>query len=315
MGVNDISKTGAPTLPTDTATSSTSSTPASVPADLPSSSPSKDVLEEPGSLPSVEALPAPSAQDLPAPQKNPDPESARASSLPTIPSNIGKEVGAVTSNASVPNLHRTTLINRYKLEKAVKQKQNTRQCWWLSSLENLRDQNKLIEVFETGVLKGSVVPRTRGRSVYGPKWQRTIMNFLKDKNWHKSTDTFPVARRPEELMRLFSLLGIEGVTLSASMTITPWNIDKHFGSLELGQSVQLDKPEHAMSGIVKTSEYTTPKGNIKTRKVIKVYNQTNKRFFEVWPQGEEAGRRLQDESGEIVINHLIAVHIEDDKKS
>ena len=202
--------------------------------------------------------------------------------------------------------------NRYNLDTPVRQKGGTNQCWWLSFLETLRDQEVLGDAFKTGNLVDKEPPdQKKGKSVYGPKWQRTVMAHLKSQTgvdaWYKPEDTIPVRDRPAQLSRLLKILGVENVELKEPMVLTPINIDDKFKELKVGQSVQVDKANHAMSGIVETEEYVS-KGKTKTRKIITVYNQASGNEFTCRLRGKGMTRNLSSAGG-TEINFIIPIEI------
>lgn len=239
------------------------------------------------------------------------PEAGPSQGAPLPPATLKADDIEALAALNKPISMNAELDGQYALETPVRQKGGTNQCWWLSFLETLRDLDILGDAFKTGSLVDKEPPDKKGKQVYGPKWQRTVMAHLKKQTgtdaWYKPEDTIQVSERPRELTRLLGLLGISNVTLKDPLTITPQNVDDKFAQLKVGQSVQVDKTNHAMSGVVVKREYTK-KGKTKTRKVIEVYNQASGNLFDCRPQGKGLERRLKS-SGGTEINFVIPIEI------
>ncbi len=246
-----------------------------------------------------------SETDEPPRPKKPLPPQAKT---PQVNEQDIKALETISQGAAV----KQKLEDDYRIETPVKQRAGTNQCWWLSFLENLRDMDKLDDAFTKGPLANTEPPEKSGKSVYGPRWQRSVMKHLKKQTgkdtWYKPTDTVPVRDRPEQLERMMGLLGITGVSIETPISLTPFNLDEAMDKLEVGQSVQVDKTDHAMSGIVNERKYKIGSKH-KTRKVITVYNQAKDTEFDVWPQGDPGQRKLTSKSGKTVINYIIPLGI------
>ena len=246
-----------------------------------------------------------SETDEPPRSKKPLPPQAQT---PQVNEQDIKALEALSETAAI----KQQLEREYQIDDPVKQKGGTNQCWWLSFLENLRDMDKLDDAFTKGPLANTEPPEKSGKSVYGPRWQRTVMAHLKKQSgkdaWYKSKDTVPVSSRPEQLERLMNLLGISGVSIETPISLTPVTLDDAMNKLEVGQSVQVDKTDHAMSGIVNERKYKIGSKH-KTRKVITVYNQAKDNEFDVWPQGDAGQRKLTSKSQKTVINYIIPLRI------
>ncbi len=283
----------------------------------------------PGSLPAIGPTQKTPESDSLAPQSNPVDRSPSSASLDTLEYTSSEYTSAESSipdtssplppdpTTVAPTSRRAAIEKRYWLKNPARQKAGTKQCWWLSCLDCLRSQGKLGDAFETGLFKDAEVPESDGTLVYGPRWQRVIMKHLnnqpKHDPWHDPTTTCPASDRPEQLERLVRILGIEGVTIRPPMALTPAETQNHIRKLKNNQSVQVDKHNHAMSGVVRKIRWRVKGGKTITRTVIKVYNQATKNTFTVKVEGDGAETRLtgkEEGKGKTEINYIIPFHIE-----
>ena len=185
---------------------------------------------------------------------------------------------------------------KYNLDERTIQNRGTHQCWWLSFLEILRATGRLDDLYKVGgILDVGEIPADDGNLVYGPNWQKVIMNYLRGQKWiYQPNDTVNTSDRKNELYALLRILGITGVTIHNGVSLG-FNVKEKLKGFANGTILQVDKPNHAMSGTVGVQDKV---------KGIQVYNQQTQAeiFYSINKDG-----KLSSPSGKSVLNYCFEI--------
>ncbi|MCA0350559.1 MAG: hypothetical protein LCH85_01055 [Chloroflexi bacterium] len=159
----------------------------------------------------------------------------------------------------------------YELNQPVTQHGGTNQCWWLSMLDILRQKGVINQQVITRLLNNQPIPAIQGDDVYGPEWQRVIMDVLQNnQGWQIGPKTtVMVSNRPSQLQTMCNILGLRNIQFRKIMLV-PSTCQDRFGELNIGDYVQVDKivgvgTGHAMVGQVSRDS--------NGKKCIEFYNQ------------------------------------------
>lgn len=182
----------------------------------------------------------------------------------------------------------------YQLTEKTIQKPDTYQCWWLSFLEILRASERINPLYEEGGILHLEVPHEDGDLIYGTNWQKVVMHYLRNHNWNYGPrDTVNTSDRKSRLIDLLGILGIQGVTIQNGISLD-FDVPNKLNGFQVGTRLQVDKPNHAMSGVVQIQN---------GKRGILVFNQmqNSELFYRI------KDNKLKSPSGNTTLNYCFKV--------